>query len=129
MAKVERENREPGKIILSQIQKEALFHTLMGTLSNMTRIEVRGMGTEHLIEENDSLRRLMKDLVADLSIDIETYGPAESLLMMGFSDCFSDEKLKELTMVVPDSDTSHDREWSNKVRETAKYFLQKRLQK
>jgi hypothetical protein len=115
---------ERGELTLSHSQKEAVFGVLQEVMGNRTLIEVRGLVTEELADQNDSLRKLMRGLVTDLKIDINKYGPAESLIQMGFSDCFSDEKLQELANNEPESE--YDRAWSNLVRRTAIYFLRKR---
>lgn len=122
----EAKNRIPGEITLSHLQKRVLFHVLTRDFIDRTRMELRDRASKDMIIENEELRSLIKDLVEDIGIDVENYGPAESLIFMGFSDCFSSEKLRELAKSKPDSDTSHDREWSSNVREAAEYFLERR---
>ncbi len=128
MTKVEMEGGS-GEIVLSQIQKEALFSALPQIMIDRTRLELRGMLKKQMVEENDGLRALIKKLVTDLHIDVEHYAPAESLLLMGFSDCFPDEKLLELRDIKPDTDIPHDVEWAEKVSRAARYFLARRIEK
>lgn len=120
------EKRKQGEIILTHTQKAALFDVLKTVLIDRQKSELAGLSTHDMTNDNHTLRSLVADLVTDLGIDIESYGPAESLLLMGFADCFSDKKLEELKNTEPDSDDSYSENFARRVSEAASYFLQKR---
>lgn len=126
MANKETEQRKQGEIILTHSQKSALFDVLKTILFDRQKSELSGLATHDMVIDNHELRALVADLVSDLGIDLESYGPPESLLLMGFADCFSDKKLEELKNTKADSDDFHSEDFARRVSQAADYFLQKR---
>ena len=107
-------------VCLDAPQKRALLDILQTAMVTRTKLEVDGRCSEEACQESDSLRVLMRNLAADLNIDIGTYAPPETLLFIGLSDCLTDGQLKEL------AETKEERKWEQDAGATAKYLLSRR---
>jgi hypothetical protein len=91
------EKREAKKFPISPItlvsrdQQIAVFHTVIQSLYNMTRIELSGNTTPQLLTETEILRDLAKSLATNLCLKMED----GAWLYMGIGDFISKDKLNQ----------------------------------